>query len=210
DAAVQPTVVGSPGVGPPLIGRRSTQSSTGVRTILTVLLSERCSAYQRPSSYWVASGAPEGPEVAAPTHAAESSGKDVGERRGEPPARVLVDPALDVQARRTVVGPQLEEVRPGRLVRLVGLGERLDAVDLARRQDERFGAVVLDAPAEILDLEGVVRELAQFVVLAVNHELDDVLQHLGHVVGQRLQALRERLKRLQLVVRREAEPVVEV
>src|SRR5580700_989265 len=84
------------------------------------------------------------------------SGQDVVQRRREPLARLL-ELALDVQASWAGLGPQVEEVGPARQVRIVGLGDRLDLVDLAGRQHQRLGAVVLDAPAQVLDPEPIAR-----------------------------------------------------
>ena len=88
------------------------------------------------------------------------SGQDVVQRRREPLARLL-ELALDVQACRAGLGPQVEEVGPAWQVRIVGLGDRLDLVDLARRQHQRLGAVVLDATAQVLDCEPLARRGAE-------------------------------------------------
>src|SRR5258708_10474953 len=72
-----------------------------------------------------------------------ASGQDVVQRGREPFARLL-ELTLDVQARRASIGPQVEEVGPARQARIVGLGDRLDPVALARRQHQLLGAVVLD------------------------------------------------------------------
>src|SRR3954465_12779380 len=80
------------------------------------------------------------------------SGQDVVERRREALARLL-ELALDVQACRAGLGPQVEEVGPAREGRVVGFGDRLDPVALARREHERLRAVVLDATAQVLDFE---------------------------------------------------------
>ena len=138
------------------------------------------------------------------------SGQDVGERRREALARLL-ELALEVQARGAGLGPQLEEVRPARHIRIVRSGDRLDPVDVARREHERLGALVLDATAHVLDLEPITRQGAELLVLAVHDELDDVLERPVHGVGQQLEPLRDLLlPSAQLVARRQAEPVVEV
>src|SRR5215217_3674686 len=87
------------------------------------------------------------------------SGQDVGQRDREALARLL-ELALDVQARRAGLRPEVEEVGPARRPRVVGPGDRLDHVDPARWKHERLGAVVLDATAQVLDLEPVARQLA--------------------------------------------------
>src|SRR4051812_4597753 len=137
------------------------------------------------------------------------SGQDVVQRRREALARLLELP-LDVQARRAGLGPQLEEVGPARQVRVVGLGDRLDPVDLAWRQHEGLGALVLDATPHVLDLEPVAGHDAELLVVAVHDELDDVLERPVHPVGHQLQRFGDLLRSAQLVARRQAEPAIEV
>ena len=81
---------------------------------------------------------------------------------------------------------------------------------LARGEHERLRAVVLDAAAKVLDLEPVAREFVQLLVVAVDDQLDDVLERAVHAVRQRLEAARERGARVERVLRGEPEPVVEV
>ena len=80
-----------------------------------------------------------------------------------------------------------EEVGPARQVRIVGLGDRLDLVGLARRQHQRLGAVVLDATAQVLDSESIARRDAELLVVAVHDEADDVLQDSEHRLGHELE-----------------------
>src|SRR3954470_5798021 len=75
-----------------------------------------------------------------------ASGRDVVERRLEAPARLL-ELALDVQPRQAGLRPEVEEEGPALVAGLVGLGDRLDPVRLARRHDQRLRALVLDAAA---------------------------------------------------------------
>src|SRR4051794_23688265 len=124
---------------------------------------------------------------AAPPADGGRSRQDVVERRLETRAGLL-ELAFDVQASRAVLRPELQEVLPALATGLVlELGDRLDAVDLARRRHERLRAVVLDAAAQVLDPEQVARELAQLVVLAIHDQLDDVLQDPVHRVREQLE-----------------------
>src|SRR5947209_18291557 len=70
------------------------------------------------------------------------SGQEVVQGRDQALAGLL-ELALDVQARRTGLGPQIEEIGPPRQFGIVGPGDRLDPADLARWQHQRFGAVLL-------------------------------------------------------------------
>src|SRR5579872_7414981 len=87
------------------------------------------------------------------------SGQDVVQRRRESVARFL-EFALDVQPRRAGLGPEIEEVGPARQLRVVGLGDRLDPVDLAWSQHQRLGAVLLHTTAQVLDCEPIAGEVA--------------------------------------------------
>src|SRR5215218_8314884 len=71
------------------------------------------------------------------------SRQDVGERRLVAPA-ALVEAAFEVQRGRPVLGPEVQEERPALVLGLLGLRDRLHAVDLARGKHERLRAVVLD------------------------------------------------------------------
>src|SRR3954453_22384187 len=137
------------------------------------------------------------------------SRQDVVERRREALAGLL-ELALDVQSRRSGLGPQVEEVGPARHGGVVGLGDRLDAVHLARRQHERLRAVVLDATAQVVDFEPIAGQGAELVVAAVHDQFDDVLECPVHRIGHQLERFPDLFPSAQLGARREAEPVVEV
>ena len=60
-----------------------------------------------------------------------------------------------MKARRAGLGPEVEKERPAGDIRIVVPGDRLDPLDVTRREHQRLGAVVLDATAQILDFEPI-------------------------------------------------------
>ena len=83
--------------------------------------------------------------------------EDVVDRDEEAPVGGQRHLTLDMQPGRAALGPEVEEVRPAVVARLLGAAERFDAVVRTRREDERLGPVVLDPAAEILDRELLAR-----------------------------------------------------
>jgi hypothetical protein len=130
------------------------------------------------------------------------SGQDVVERRRVVVARLL-ELAFDVQARRAGLRPQVEKVGPARDVRFVSLGDRLDSVDLAWRQHQRLGAVVLDALAQVLEFEPIAGHDAELLVVAVHDEstMSSSDRYIGSGINSRLSTMASRPARRWLGVR---------